>query len=270
MTKFNNWLMLKATPLLITIPVILFAPLLRAEATIVKGLRIGDNQGYVRLVLEMDRSLSPPPSVSIDRATMVISLTGILNDLSAPHAGENRGGIVSIDVSRVSDVMRIEALFSFVPADVKTFSLTGPHRFIIDAYRPIASVAVPPPIKKMERVSASEKIQMSPTPISEPGESVPPGGTVSEDSIKAHGSVSSTPSDDSELNRYRFQQQLIAALIAVTSIIVVLLLFLIWIGSDRNSPREPSWVKHLPPTKDPTIDDLDAAIREHLKSHDHR
>jgi hypothetical protein len=57
-----------------------------------------------------------------------------------PASGRIRDGIVSLDVSKVADVIRVLTLsFPSQPADVKTFSLTAPHRFIIDAYRPLST-----------------------------------------------------------------------------------------------------------------------------------
>jgi hypothetical protein len=268
MTESNNWLVRRAILLLITALAMFFAPLLPAEAAVVKNLRLGDNKGYVRMVLEIDRPLIPPPSISIRRDTIQVSLTGILNDLSAPRIGEERGGIVSMDVSKVADVTRIEAAFSFLPADVKIFTLTGPHRFIIDAYRPVHAATDRSPIKKTSRISAPEGISPLPEPNDTAHESTSSGGAVSEASMKPHGAFSSTPPDAGARNRSRFQQQLIAALIAVTSIIAVLLFLLIWMGSGRHPPREPSWINHLPPTEDPVIENIDAAIRKHLKNHD--
>jgi hypothetical protein len=61
---------------------------------------------------------------------------------------EHLGNIVGVEVSKASDATRIDTRFSFVPADVKTFSLTGPHRFIIDAYRPLSPTAAGMPVEK--------------------------------------------------------------------------------------------------------------------------
>jgi hypothetical protein len=272
MTEFKNWLMLKATPRLMASFAMLLALILHAEATVVKDLRIGDNKSYLRMVLELDRPLTRPPSVSIDRNTVEISLTGVLNNLSAPRTGEYRDGIASLDVSNVSDAIRVSVVFSFAPADVKTFSLTAPHRFIIDAYRPPPSATPLPPIEHVRQISPLEDNGSGQEPYSEPVEADAFGGSgsVSEASIKPHGTVSVAPVHVAEINRNRFQQQLIAALIGVTSIIVVLLFFLIWMGSGRNPRRETSWINHLPQTKDPTIENIDTVIRNHLKCHGHQ
>ncbi|BBO72505.1 hypothetical protein DSCA_64350 [Desulfosarcina alkanivorans] len=248
----------------------LLAPILSAEATVVKNLRFGDNKGYVRMVLEVDRALAQPPSVSINGSTIQVAMTGVLNHLPAPPTEASRDGIVSLDVTHVSDVMRIDAAFPFAPADIRTFSLTGPHRFIIDAYRPSPSADEDRPIDNKPQTTALESGSPIPKWNPVPDQSTPFGGTVAEASMHSYGSLPSLSADAAEKGRNRFQQQLIAALIGVTSIIVVLLFFLIWMGSGRKKPREPSWIQHLPPARDPAIENIDAAIRDHLKRHDHQ
>lgn len=270
MTEFKNWLVPKATPLMIASIALLLAPILSVKAAVVKDLRLGDNGGYVRMVLEIDRPLALAPSVSNSGNTIQVALTGILNHLSAPPTEVLRDGIVSLEVTLVSDVMHLDATVPFVPADIQTFSLTGPHRIIIDAYRPSPWAGDEGPIKKEPLTSAPESDSPLPKWDPTPGESSPFGGTVAEASMHNNGSRSSVSSDAAEESRNRFQQQLIAALIGVTSIIVVLLFFLIWMGSGRKKAREPSWIRHLPPARDPAIENIDAAIRDHLKNHDHQ
>ena len=270
MTEFKNGAALQAT--LILFLATLLAPDLRAEATIIKNLRVGDNKAYVRMVLELDRPLIPPPSFSINRDTLQIFLTEIANDPPAHQNGEHLTNIVSVEVSRTSDAMRIDARFTFVPADVKTFSLTGPHRFIIDAYRPLSPAATGMPVEKERQIGSIEESMFSPGPYSETEKPISDGESpvVDEAYIKAYGSASPPPGNAGDSRRNRFQQQLIAALIGVTSIIVVLLFFLLWMGSRRKKSMVPSWIRELPPAKDRNIESIDMMIGRHLKSHDYR
>jgi hypothetical protein len=272
MTEFKNGAALQATPLLIMFLAMLLAPALRAEATIIKDLRIGDNKGYVRMVLEFDRPLIRPPSFSINRNTLQVVLTGVTNNLPALQTGKHVDEIVSFEVSKTSDTTRINARFSFVPADVKTFPLTGPHRFIIDAYRPLSPVAAELPVGKSRQIGLIEETVSSPEPYSEPEKALSDEETrpIDAASIKADESASSHGGNADDSRRNRFQQRLIAALIVITSIIVVLLFFLIWMGNSRKKPLELSWMRDLPPTKDRNIESIDSAIGEHLKNHDYR
>jgi len=272
MAKFKKGVALKATPLMIVFLAMLLASALRVEAAVVKDLRFGDNEAYVRMVLEFDQPLNPPPSFSIHGNTLQVALTGIINNLSDLQIGEYHDDIISLDVSQTSDVTRIDAVFSFDPADVKTFSLTGPHRFIIDAYLPLSPNTTNPPVEKLPYIASIEDTVSLPAPSGESEKPLPAGESRSMDeaSIKAHGSASPVSGIDDDLRRNRFQQRLIAALIMVTSIIAVLLFFLIRMGNSRKHPPEPSWIHDLPPTKDRDIDSIDSVISEHLKTHDHR
>ncbi|MCB2145738.1 MAG: hypothetical protein KQI81_04635 [Deltaproteobacteria bacterium] len=272
MTEFKNGAALQATPLLIMFLAMLFVPALRAEATIIKDLRFGDNKAFVRMVLEFDRPLIPPPSVAINRDTLRVVMTGIASDPPALQNGKRLGDIVSVEVFRTSDDMRIDARFSFVPVDVKTFSLTGPHRFIIDAFRPLSPAATGMRVEKARQIESIEESMSSPEPYSEPEKPISDeeSPAIEEASIKDYGSASPHPGNAGDSRRNRFQQQLIAALIGVTSIIVVLLFYLLWMGSRQKKPIAPSWIQELPPAKDRDIENIDSIIGKHLKSHDYR
>ena len=79
MIEFKQWVARKAAPLLIVpwaIGVVLLPP---AQATIVKDLRTGENRGFVRLVMEFDRPLIAPPSFSVVRSSLTVTLAGIDN-----------------------------------------------------------------------------------------------------------------------------------------------------------------------------------------------
>ena len=267
MTDFKKGVALKAAPLLMVFLAMLHASTLWAEATVIKDLRFGNNKGYVRIVLEFDRPLNQPPSVSIDHNTLQVALTGVINNLSDRKAGEYHSDIVTLDVFHRSDATRIDAVFSFVPADVKTFSLTGPHRFIIDAYRPLSPATALPPVEKRRHIASIEETVSLTEHSSEQDKPRPAEGSpsIDEASIKAHGSASPRSGNTDDLRRYRFQQRLIAALIVVTSIIAVLLFLLIWLGNSRKKNPAPFWIRDLPPTTDRDIESIDSVIGEHLK-----
>lgn len=260
MTEFNRWVTLKAAPLLIASLVMVLPSILWAEAAVIKDLRIGSDNGYVRMVLEIDRPLTSPPSLSLNGNILRVTLTGIINDLSAPHPGEYHGDIVSLDVSNASQTKQIAVVFAFDPADVKIFALIDPHRYIIDAYRPVSSAAANLAVQAVPQIPAIEKNPPLPTGASLNGDKA---------SLDTDGSNSSNKPSTDDLNRNRFQQQLIAALIVVTSIIIILLFLLICMGNGPKKPQEPSWTHHLPPTEDQNIESIDSVIRRHLKDHDH-
>jgi len=267
MIEFKQWVALKATPLLIVPWATLVVLLSTAQATVVKDLRTGENQGFVRLVLEFDRPLNPHPVFSVDRNSLKVTLAGIDNLPVTPVAID---GITRLDVFRRSDGTGIEAVFAFVPADIKTFSLTGPHRFIIDAYRPLPAETRPSAAEEKIRTPAIKQNQTRPHRKS--GKTVsavgPRFAAQSDPEPYSHPVISSSGSDTESKNR--FQQRLVAALIVVTSIIAILLLFLIRTGSVRSGTRQPAWIDQLPSTKDPDIETIDSAIRNHLETYDRR
>jgi hypothetical protein len=262
----------KATPLLIVFLAMLLAPVPRAEATVIRDLRIGDHIEYVRMVLEVDRPLDPSASFSIHGNTLQVTLPGITTELPDHETGEYQAAIIRLAVSQTSEATRIDAVFSFDPADVKTFALTGPPRFIIDAYRPLSPAAATPLVEASRQRGLIEETVSIPGPVGEPENAQPDLASTAMGAASIRPDDAASPvsgmADDSDRNR--FQQQLIAALIVVTSIIAVLLIFLIFMGADRKHPPERSWVHDLPSTGDRDIKSIDAVIDAHLKNQDFR
>ena len=85
--------------------------------------------------------------------------------------------------------------------------------------------------------------------------------------LDAH--AASAPDSQSEAEqKARFQQHLVTALIVVTSIIAVLLFFLIRTDRLRSSPKQRFPTDSLPPTEDPDIEAIDTAIRNHLHTYE--
>jgi len=267
MIELKKRVALKSTPLLIAFLVMLFGPLSTVRATVIADLRIGKNPGFVRLVMEFDRPPASPPSFSVEGNRMRINLKDIVNSPSTPKMN---GEISRIDVSRKGNEVRIEAIFAFTPADIKTFALTGPYRFIVDAYRPLPASADLSPATGNEGEPAEQSKNTIPEPYRVPekplvsltSESGPNPSTASRDA-KAEVDPGAPYGNDK-----RFQQRLVAALIAVTSIIVVLLFFLIRTAGERHLPRQQPWTDQLPETSDPNIETIDSAIHKLLKTYD--
>jgi len=272
MTESKIGVALKATPLLIALLAMLLAPALQAQATVIRDLRFGDNKGYVRMVLELDRPLNPPPSITIQRNTLQVALTGIINNQPDLQTDKYHGDVIGFKASHMADTTHIDAVFSFDPAEVKTFSLTDPHRFIIDVYRPLSPAAARPPAEKAHQTELIEESVSLPESYSDPHKPLPAmeSPSLDEASTQVHGSASPNSGKADNLHRNRFRQRLIAALIVVTSILVVLLFLLIWMGNSRKRPVEQSWVHDLPPTKDRNIESIDTVIGDHLNNHDRR
>ncbi|MGA6924740.1 MAG: hypothetical protein WBY88_03600 [Desulfosarcina sp.] len=255
MTEFNPRISLQATSLLIMLLAVLLGSLTRrAEATVIKDLRIGSAEGSVRLVLEFDQPLTPPPSVTIDGNTVQVTLAGNVSTPSELPAADSHGDLVNIIVSEASEATRIDVTFAFEPAEVNTFALADPQRFIVDAYRSPASATARPAEDALGPASSNESPSL-PGPSGMPEEFNPAG-------------LQRKTTDAKVLNHIQTQQRLLVALIVVTPVLVALLFLLVWIGGDRGAQRRQVWMDRLPPARDPDIEKIDAAIAEHFNIHD--
>ena len=245
MIASEKWFVRQAPLLLLVFLIVLLRPMLPANAAVIKDLRLGSKEGYVRVVLEFDRPLTPTPSFSIDGNRLQVDLLGIENDMPILHPDAFGDDIVSIYVYTVSAAKRIKVIFSFAPAHVKTFFLTEPDRFIIDVFRPVTSSAVnlPNETGRQRQVMGEDNTKVAPPPDTQAlaAPAAGPATRMDEAPMEVNGSVaiSQHTADESKRNRLhqrRIQQVLIAALIVTTSIIAVLLFLLIWIDRDRKIP----------------------------------
>ncbi len=257
-------------PRLMVLVILPLMPLVQADATVIRDVRIGSNDGYVRVVLEFDRPLTASPNLSIERNHLNATIDGITNTPRLQSVETQTDGIVRLNMSGQSATVHIKAIYEFIPADIKSFALTGPHRFIIDAYRPPPSQADSQSVESQPSARLPQPHGNVPEPYAktEKPTSAALSTTIVKASLNAYDKLASSRPRVADIQRSRFQQRLIAALIVVTTIIIVLLFFLIRIGSGKEHSRDRSWLTELPPTKDRTIASLDAAIRDHLKTYD--
>jgi hypothetical protein len=203
----------------------------RADVTVIKDLRTGSDRAYVRLVLETDRALTQAPELSLDGNTLRIALADIDSDLPQIGSEAYRHDIDRINLFRTSDATLIEAVFSFVPADVRTFTLASPFRFVVDIYRPLSSIAAKKPTDATSPQARLAGKNGTPPPII--NEKQPPPGSHLESAADASGSIDPEGNNPGDADRNRFQQRLLAILIIVTSIILVVILILMCVDRKR-------------------------------------
>ncbi len=268
MTELKQRVALQATPLLITCLTVLVFSVLCAHAAVVKDLRIGNNTDYVRMVLEFDRPLNPPPAVTAQDNRLQVILTGIDNTFTSPKDGVRTDDLLQLDVAPHSETTHIKAVFSFHLGEIKTFALTGPHRFIIDAYRPLASEASNPstttPTNKPAISAVRVPPKLAPTPEKPVSASI--SGAIAGASLTRYRTMATDSMRIVPGSPDQFQQQLIVALIVVTTVIVILLFFIIWISGEKGRATQSVWMDQLPPTNDRDIETLDSVIRKRLKA----
>jgi hypothetical protein len=226
-------------------------------AIVVRDLRVGDQQGYIRIVIESDQPILPDPTVDVHENRLNVFLKGIINTFPAPRHG-TLADIRDIDVSAKSGDTAVGIMFGFTPDRIQTFTLTGPHRFIIDVYRPnLPSAGDPPHRHHTDPVQVVANASISGHPAD---------ATVSAPQPEMSGD---RPADGNmPMKRWPFKENLIVALILATSLIAILLIWLIRL-SNRKKMDSSAWQEDLPPERDTSIEDLDAQIREQLKSYKH-
>jgi hypothetical protein len=192
-----------------------------AEATIIKRIRTGSEKEYVRVVIETNARIEPRPKISVKGKTLQISLAGAEKNLSDLKSEAYRNDVVDIDVTRTSTVTQItvthiNAILAFNPIRIRTFFLVNPHRFVVDAYRPSSTAADKPsanvPIIEGNGPESNDFDKRS-TTLQEKGSS---------------GSMESMGESDAKNSKTNgsFQQRMLIFLIAVTSIILVAIIFL--------------------------------------------
>jgi hypothetical protein len=235
---------------------VLVAAVSSSQAAVIRDVRIGNQKGYLRIVLESDRPL-PPPTVSADGHLLRISLDDVINAIPLPDPGEYRQAVDHIDITQTSGKTTIAAVLRFAPADIRTFSLTGPQRFIVDLYRS----AIPDTATTPAGASASEPVGQLPEAYSRPHAALSrPLAEAARENLAA-----TAQDDDTAAARPQqgpSQRQLIAVLIAVTSVIAGLLFCLLRASLKGKAASPAPRQDALPPLNDPKIERIDQAIRE--------
>ncbi len=172
----------------------------------VKSIRTGSQQTYVRMVIETDGRLSPRPTVDINGTILTLTLSGARNGSAVLNSEAYRDDVSSIDVAADSTGVAMKATLTFPPSRVRTFFLKGPHRFVIDAYRPSAEKAAPPPADAIQPISIIDA-----------------QGDQAGKTIITEKASTATP-DEKKANM--FQRHLLLFLIGITTMLLVTLLFL--------------------------------------------
>lgn len=195
-----------------------------ANATIIKSIRTGSQQAYVRMVIETDAQLVSQPKVSVTGNTLVVDITGARKSPAILKSEAYRDDVVTIEATDDASDIHLNVVLTFMPIRVKAFFLKSPYRFVIDAYRP--------PIENSGKLSnesstAISHIQKKATPADG-------GGLLENEGDLPHKSLLSTaPSQTTAKRESRntFQRSLLIVLIVLTSILLAAILFLMSRGS---------------------------------------
>lgn len=202
----------------------------QADATVIKGIRTGSEQAYVRVVIETDAQIQPRPTTTVNRNTLQISLAGIEEDPSNLNSEAYRNDVAKVEVITHSTATRINATLAFIPIRVKTFFLVAPHRFVIDAYRPPPEAAKQPVDEDPQPISIIEESGILPNDVNDQELSPQdkPTTLLTERPLRS----TANPADGS--NPRAYQQRLLIFLIIVTSIILAVIIFLMCMGKGQQ------------------------------------
>ena len=195
-----------------------------ANATIIKSIRTGSQQAYVRMVIETDAQLVSQPKVSVTGNTLAVDIAGAKKSPAILKSEAYRDDVVAIEATDDASDVHLKVVLTFMPIRVKAFFLKAPHRFVIDAYRPPTENA-----GKSSNGSSTviSHIQKKVTPTDERAirknrEGLPHESLLSTAPSRTTGKKTSGNT---------FQRSLLIVLIIVTSILLVAILFLMSRGS---------------------------------------
>lgn len=196
-----------------------------ANATIIKSIRTGSQQAYVRMVIETDAQLVPQPTVSVDGNTLVVEIADAQKSPAILKSEAYRNDVITIKETGDSSHVHLSVVLTFRPIRVKAFFLKAPHRFVIDAYRP-------PPEKIGDLSDESPTVI---THIQKKGMPPDEGGILKNEERLPHEDLSlPVPSQTISPKTTRnntFHRSLLIVLIVVTSILLAAILLLMSRGT---------------------------------------
>ena len=220
--------------------IVLFILLLPASAPtqpiVVRDIRAGRDPAYVRLVIETDLALPTAPAISINRQSLRITLPSDLRIRPDLLANVRSDDLLGLDTQTAAKATHLVARFSFTPADIKIFTLIDPHRVVVDAYRPLRTTdgKMKDDNQAMQPVDSVEKSPPRPSPDKSAQKGAASRATESL-TVRPNGSA---PESDrfaaGDPDRSTLHQRLLAILIAVTSILLVVIIYMMCMDRFRQ------------------------------------
>ena len=234
MADLKKGTLLKYIALLIILTGMCLPPVGWAEKTIIKRIRTGSEQAYVRVVIETDNQLAPRPTISANGKTLSVSLVNVEQDISKLKSEAYRNDVINIDLSHTSTETHIKITLAFIPTRIRTFFLVDPHRFVIDAYRPSSKTIDKQDADALKPISIIEENGIQSNEINDQKSSLPQKRPTGSQAITTE--AGSATGNMKGSNQKGFQQRLLIFLIIVTSIILVVIIFLMCMDRAKNKP----------------------------------
>ncbi|MGB2690633.1 MAG: hypothetical protein WBC36_16760 [Desulfobacterales bacterium] len=238
-----------------------------AQAADLKYVRAGEHGSFTRVVFEFEGMVRSTEPTIIGRGIFNVIFFDMTTALPRQILNKTTKGIQSVELIQKESRLTANITLSFPYFKLKTFSLSNPDRFIIDAYR----MSSPPKTSEMEESLHAEPINAEPD-TEEPLQTMPD----TEEPLHAEPDkvVLAEPVETDQMIRtkkfsidgnYNVQIYLLALLNVLTLIIVALLsLNLLRRRPTIDSERLREVLGSLE-TTDERIATIDALIKKELE-----
>ena len=238
-----------------------------AQAANLKYVRAGEHGSFTRVVFEFQGMVRSTAPTIIGRGKFYVIFFDMTTALPRQTLNKTTKGIQSVELIQKESRLTANITLSFPHFKLKTFSLSNPYRFIIDAYR----MSSPPKTSELEESLQAEPLNAEPD-TEEPLQTK----LDTEESLHAEPDkvVLTEPAETDQMIRtkkfsidgnYNVQIYLLAVLNVLTLIIIALLsLYLLRRRPTIDSERLREVLGSLK-TTDERIATIDALIKKELE-----
>lgn len=252
---------------LIVAVILWWLPLGWAQTADLKYVRAGEHGSFTRVVFEFQGMVRSRAPTIMGRGNFNVIFFDLTTTLPRQILNRTTKGIQSVELIREESRLTANITLSFPYFKLKTFSLSNPDRFIIDAYRMSS-----PPIRN----ESEESSQAGPLNTAPDTEDSLQARSDTEEPLHAEPDkvVLTEPTETDQMIRtkkssidghYNVQTYLLALLNILTLIIVALLsLNLLRRRSTINSERLSGVLESLE-TTDERVASIDALIKKELE-----
>lgn len=258
---------MKLALILILAVIFWWLPLGWAQAADLKYVRAGEHGSFTRVVFEFEGMVRSTEPTIIGRGIFNVIFFDMTTALPRQILNKTTKGIQSVELIQEKSRLTANITLSFPDFKLKTFSLSNPDRFIIDAYR----MSSPP--KTSELVDSLQAGPLDTAPDTEESLHAKPD---TEEPLHAEPDkvVLTEPTGTDQMIRtkkfsidgnYNVQIYLLALLNILTLIIVALLSLNLWRRRPTiNSERLSEVLESLEKT-DERVSTIDALIKKELE-----
>ena len=237
------------------------------QAANLNYVRAGEHGSFTRVVFEFQGMVQSTAPTIIGRGKFHVIFFDMTTDLPRQTLNKTTKGIQSVELIQEESRLTANITLSFPYFKLKTFSLSNPDRFIIDAYR----MSSPPKTSELEESLQAEPLNAEPD-TEEPLQTKPD----TEEPLHAgpDNVVLPEPAGTDQMNRtknfsidgnYNVQIYLLALLNVLTLIIIALLsLYLLRRSRTIDSERLREVFGSLK-TTDERVATIDALIKKELE-----